>query len=167
MTVGDARTRASGERSRRSAIPRNFKGFLDVFLCRKRGARHGRDSQKSRAAPPGIPGHRTTSACRERRPTISLGGKVVFGNRSRPPSTLLRRAGGERVWTGRSRLDRDIVRQPHPNVSHSTWIVELPRSDTALYRADIDGLRAVSILAVVAYHAGPRLVPGGFIGVDI
>jgi len=91
----------------------------------------------------------------------------VFGNRSRPPSTLLRRAGAERVWTGRSRLDRDIVRQPHPNVSHSTWIVELPRSDTALYRADIDGLRAVSILAVVAYHAGPRLVPGGFIGVDI
>jgi peptidoglycan/LPS O-acetylase OafA/YrhL len=45
--------------------------------------------------------------------------------------------------------------------------VELPRSDTALYRADIDGLRAVSILLVVGYHAGPRLVPGGFIGVDI
>ncbi len=35
------------------------------------------------------------------------------------------------------------------------------------YRADIDGLRALSILLVIAYHAQPWLVPGGFIGVDI
>src|SRR6267142_5710049 len=37
----------------------------------------------------------------------------------------------------------------------------------ASYRPDIDGLRAVSILLVVGYHAHPWLVPGGFIGVDI
>jgi len=35
------------------------------------------------------------------------------------------------------------------------------------YRPDIDGLRAVSIILVVAYHAQPWLVSGGFIGVDI
>jgi peptidoglycan/LPS O-acetylase OafA/YrhL len=42
-----------------------------------------------------------------------------------------------------------------------------PRKAEARYRADIDGLRAVSILLVVAYHAQPWLVAGGFIGVDI
>lgn len=35
------------------------------------------------------------------------------------------------------------------------------------YRADIDGLRAVAVLAVVAFHAFPKLVRGGFVGVDI
>ena len=40
-------------------------------------------------------------------------------------------------------------------------------NETVTYRADIDGLRAVSILLVVGYHAHPWLVPVGFIGVDI
>ncbi len=34
------------------------------------------------------------------------------------------------------------------------------------YRKDIDGLRSLAILPVVAYHAGLN-IPGGFIGVDI
>ena len=35
------------------------------------------------------------------------------------------------------------------------------------FRADIEGLRAVAVLWVVAFHAGLPFVPGGFTGVDI
>lgn len=35
------------------------------------------------------------------------------------------------------------------------------------YRADIDGLRALAVAAVVTFHAFPDALPGGFAGVDI
>lgn len=35
------------------------------------------------------------------------------------------------------------------------------------YRADIDGLRAVAVLAVVLNHFSSALLPGGFVGVDV
>ena len=35
------------------------------------------------------------------------------------------------------------------------------------YRAELDGMRAIAVLLVVAHHSAPELVPGGFIGVDV
>ena len=35
------------------------------------------------------------------------------------------------------------------------------------YRPDIDGLRAIAIVSVLAFHAFPAVLPGGFVGVDV
>ena len=35
------------------------------------------------------------------------------------------------------------------------------------YRADVDGLRAVAVTAVIAFHLNKAWLPGGFTGVDI
>ena len=43
-----------------------------------------------------------------------------------------------------------------------------PRADaSAPYRPEIDGLRAVAVLAVIVHHLSPRLLPGGYLGVDV
>ena len=52
--------------------------------------------------------------------------------------------------------------------------MEAPLADTwrpvareIAYRGDIDGLRAVAVLSVIGFHASPKSITGGFIGVDI
>ena len=41
------------------------------------------------------------------------------------------------------------------------------RNQQSDYRPDIDGVRAIAVLAVVLFHAGIPWIKGGFVGVDI
>jgi len=56
----------------------------------------------------------------------------------------------------RHRLDNWSAGKAHPDIQPGLK-----------YRPDIDGLRAVAVLAVVAYHAGIATVGGGYVGVDV
>ena len=48
-----------------------------------------------------------------------------------------------------------------PAASHA-----LSREKRAGYRADVDGLRAVAVIAVIVFHLDESYLPGGFTGVD-
>ncbi len=52
---------------------------------------------------------------------------------------------------------------PHPGATDD---MTAPRPGLA-YRPDIDGLRALAVLPVVAFHIGMSRVPGGYVGVDV
>lgn len=61
--------------------------------------------------------------------------------------------GGERGGPGPS----EVRRLNHPR----------PENDPFRYRPDVDGLRAVAVLAVILFHMDSSWVPGGFVGVDM
>ena len=52
-------------------------------------------------------------------------------------------------------------------VNHLRIMSNTTHNPNFSYRPDIDGLRAVAILLVVIFHAYPKFLKGGFIGVDI
>ncbi len=72
------------------------------------------------------------------------------------PSRLRRRKAGAVVFVTAPPMDllkHDAVRATGRVPSH--------------YRADIDGIRALAVVAVVIYHAFPEVLRRGFLGVDI
>ena len=46
---------------------------------------------------------------------------------------------------------------------HALRVPPVPRD----FRSDIEGMRALAVLAVMLWHAGVPLLPGGFVGVDV
>lgn len=58
-------------------------------------------------------------------------------------------------------------RQSLPRMSNSAAQQSHEHNVHPVYRPDIDGLRAVAILSVVAFHAFPFSLRGGFVGVDV
>jgi peptidoglycan/LPS O-acetylase OafA/YrhL len=58
-----------------------------------------------------------------------------------------------------------IIRSSRVDRGHG--VSEADSADHIRYRPDIDGLRAVAVLAVVAFHAFPQYAAGGLVGVDV
>ena len=79
------------------------------------------------------------------------------------------------IWLPTTSTDEQTCQRPGEQMGEA---VHRPTSDThnscdnipgvrTAYRADVDGLRAVAVISVVAYHLDHAILPGGFTGVDI
>src|SRR5690606_586713 len=75
----------------------------------------------------------------------------------------------EAPWGGPSR--HPLHTRPSargPGMTAATSPVAAPaRSARPRFRGDVQGLRAVAVLLVLAYHAGVPFVTGGYVGVDV
>jgi peptidoglycan/LPS O-acetylase OafA/YrhL len=69
-----------------------------------------------------------------------------------------------RYFPARAAADKTMTARPS-NLNIDDF--KASRSDTTRYLAFVDGLRAISILAVVGFHVGMPGFSGGFVGVDI
>jgi peptidoglycan/LPS O-acetylase OafA/YrhL len=62
-------------------------------------------------------------------------------------------------------IEKVLTRVGHSLARTSPWIDRA--ASRAVYRSEIDGLRALAVVPVVLYHAGFQIFGGGFVGVDV
>ncbi|MFZ2107465.1 MAG: acyltransferase family protein [Roseiarcus sp.] len=62
-------------------------------------------------------------------------------------------------------IENALPRVGHSLAPTSPWIDRA--ASRAVYRSEIDGLRALAVVPVVLYHAGFPIFGGGFVGVDV
>jgi peptidoglycan/LPS O-acetylase OafA/YrhL len=67
--------------------------------------------------------------------------------------------------TTAARVTRTRPDRPDQNTGHRPE-ADAPRGRSS-FRGDIEGMRAVAVLLVVAYHAGLPFITGGYVGVDV
>jgi len=72
-----------------------------------------------------------------------------------------------KAWKARLALPASTAASPRELQSQAPQSPGSHHGAASDYRPDIDGLRAVSILAVVIYHAFPEFLAAGFVGVDV
>ena len=68
--------------------------------------------------------------------------------------------GFRRVWPGRAGGHRPGIDEGPPAGSE-------PNTGGGRFRPDVEGLRAVAVVAVLLYHAGVPFAGGGYVGVDV
>lgn len=73
-----------------------------------------------------------------------------------------------RTWRdGRVRFHSICLKSPWKSLSGGKLETSTSHNSVLRYRPDIDGLRAVAVLAVIVFHIDERWLPGGFLGVDV
>ena len=75
----------------------------------------------------------------------------------------------ERQFSDEMPLGGDVDDAPNTRTSHALVPDNSASASSSQfkYRPDIDGLRAVAVLSVIAFHMQKSWLPGGFTGVDI
>jgi peptidoglycan/LPS O-acetylase OafA/YrhL len=71
------------------------------------------------------------------------------------------------AWCVLDRFGRSSLGRADFPISFEKDTCALPQLRHPAYIPGIDGLRAVAVLSVMLYHLNPRILPGGFVGVDV
>ena len=88
-------------------------------------------------------------------PFVAATRGVVAGKLRKAVAPVVRR-----VWPGRVGGHRPSIDEGRPTESE-------PNSGRGGFRPDVEGLRAVAVVAVLLYHAGVPFADGGYVGVDV